>query len=309
MWTTCLLFFQTVLFIGYLYAHLTHAWLRPRGQALLHAAVLAVAAAMLLLLPGGSPPDGASHDPVWQILWLLSAGIGLPYFALAATGPLLQAWFVQTFPGRVPYRLYALSNFGSLLALVSYPFVVEHQFPLPQQIRLWTWGFFVFAILCGVVAARVWVANRQVGSGLDTVDGERRPTWLQYAAWLAWPAAASVVLMATTNQICADVAAIPFLWVAPLALYLRHVHHRVRPSAVVPADDHGGIHAGRHLRCRVGPSRGCGFDRPVRLWHDGPVYPALGGRWSAPIAERWHGRQALHSPARAFTWGSCRSWY
>ena len=220
VWTTCLLFFQTVLFVGYLYAHLSHAWLRPRRQAVLHAAVLAVAAAMLLVLPGGSPPDGASRDPVWQILWLLSAGIGLPYFALAATGPLLQAWFAQTFPGRVPYRLYALSNFGSLLALVSYPFVVEHQFPLPQQSRLWTWGFFAFAILCGVIAARVWMANRQVGSGLDAVDGEKRPTWPQYVAWLAWPAAASVVLMATTNQICADVAAIPFLWVAPLALYL-----------------------------------------------------------------------------------------
>jgi hypothetical protein len=219
VWTTCLLFFQTVLFAGYSYAHLTHAWLRPRAQALLHAALLAVAAVMLLVLPGTSQPDGTARNPVWQILWLLSAGIGLPYFALAATGPLLQAWFANSFPGRVPYRLYALSNFGSLLALVSYPFVVEHQFPLPQQLNLWTWGFFVFAILCGMVAAQVW-ANRHDDRGRDISDAERRPTWLQYACWLGWPAMASIVLMATTNQICADVAVIPFLWIAPLALYL-----------------------------------------------------------------------------------------
>src|SRR5688572_4072303 len=91
VWTTCLLFFQMVLFVGYLYAHLSDAWLRARGQALLHAAALAIAVLMLFALPSDRRLGDSSSDPVWQILWLLSAGIGLPYFALAATGPLLQA--------------------------------------------------------------------------------------------------------------------------------------------------------------------------------------------------------------------------
>jgi hypothetical protein len=220
VWTTCLLFFQTVLFAGYLYAHLSDAWLSARGQALLHVAVLAIAVLMPFALSSDRRAGDPSSDPVWQILWRLSAGIGLPYFALAATGPLLQAWFARTFPGRVPYRLYALSNFGSLLALVSYPFVVEHRFSLPQQARLWSWGYLGFAVLCSAIAVRIFLDNPPIQADLDVRISERRPTWLQYLCWLAFPAAASIALMATTNQICADVAAVPFLWVAPLALYL-----------------------------------------------------------------------------------------
>jgi hypothetical protein len=222
VWTTCLLFFQTTLFAGYLYAHVCHAWLRLRAQTLLHVVVLiaaAIAVAMWFAAPDDSQPTTASDDPISAILLTLAVSVGLPYFALAATGPLLQAWFARAFPDRVPYRLYALSNFGSLLALVSYPFVIEQRFQLPQQARLWSWGFGGFAILCGVVAARVGVGAEPSLTGVGK-DTERRPRTLQYVAWLGWPAAASIVLMATTNHVCTDVAVIPFLWVAPLALYL-----------------------------------------------------------------------------------------
>ncbi|NQT88106.1 ferrichrome ABC transporter permease, partial [bacterium] len=141
VWTVCMLFFQMLLLGGYTYAHVIRTRLSQRGQALVHVALLA--AAMLALRSGPSAawkPTGEG-DPTWQILWVLAATVGLPYLALAATGPLLQAWFSSAYPGRSPYRLYALSNVGSLLALVSYPFVVEPLLGLRTQCDMWGVGF------------------------------------------------------------------------------------------------------------------------------------------------------------------------
>ena len=129
VWTAAMLFFQIVLFGGYLYAHLTSTYLKARGQLILHLALLGFAAA-LALYTQISPsellkPTGDEKSPLLQILMLLGVTVGVPYFALSSTGPLLQKWFSDAFEGASPYRLFALSNVGSLLALLSYPFFFE----------------------------------------------------------------------------------------------------------------------------------------------------------------------------------------
>ena len=132
VWTTAMLFFQTLLFFGYAYAHFSQSLRRP-VQVGLHLLLLVAAVAMLPILPGEhwKPADGS--DPAGRILFLLAATVGLPYFVLSTTGPLVQAWFSRTNPGRSPYRLYSLSNIGSLLALLSYPFLVEPAATLGTQ--------------------------------------------------------------------------------------------------------------------------------------------------------------------------------
>ena len=243
VWTICLLFFQTLLLAGYAYAHACDRWLRPRQQAVLHMGLLAVAAAMLLagILPHKPQENLAGLEPARQILSILTASIGLPYFLLSATGPLVQAWFGRVFPGRSPYRLYALSNAGSLIALLSYPFLFERVFDLPLQAQIWSWGFVIFALLCGYIAVKLPRGNSPPqpspqGGGSRTSYGgpqgggsrtvyERdapteRPGLREYLLWLVWPALACIMLMATSNHISTDIAATPFLWVAPLALYL-----------------------------------------------------------------------------------------
>lgn len=231
-WTTCLLFFQTALLGGYAYAHLVSSRLNRRQQAWTHLLLLAVALACLPIIPSDAWKPVGGQEPIGRILLLLAATVGVPYFALSATGPLLQQWFSQTHPGRSPYRLYALSNVGSLLALLSYPFVFE--WALSRQIQAWAWsgGLVVFAGICGYCAwqqsrgsARSSVNAAPAGPGLTGAPAadpvaERSPTGMAKTLWLVLPAIASVLLIATTNQLSQDIAVIPFLWVLPLALYL-----------------------------------------------------------------------------------------
>ena len=225
VWTTCLLFFQTLLLGGYAYAHFTATRLRPRTQAVLHLVLLAVALACLPITPseGWKPLDGT--EPVWRILKLLTVCVGVPYFVLSSTGPLMQRWFSQTNPGVSPYRLYALSNVGSLLALLSYPVWFEVQFSRHAQALWWSVGLGVFVLLCGFCAVRVWrTGDAPSGAGAgpesDAANAEPPAPWSDRLLWLALPATASLFLLATTNKLCQEVAVIPFLWVIPLALYL-----------------------------------------------------------------------------------------
>jgi SAM-dependent methyltransferase len=189
---------------------------------------LALVTAALLLLPitpddTWKPADGSR--PMLRILWLLAACVGLPYLLLAATSPLVQAWFARVCPQRSPYRLYALSNFGSLAALVTYPFLVEPALTTADQGLSWSVAFGVYALLCGAMALKLWRAK----DGLDATAAIRStvpeavhvtPTWPVRVAWLLLPALASVLLMSVTNHLCQNVAVVPFLWVAPLTLYL-----------------------------------------------------------------------------------------
>ena len=221
VWTTCMLFFQMLLLGGYAYAHATSRYLKPRTQAAVHGVLLVAALISLPITPGDSwKPQGAG-DPTWHILALLSVSLGLPYLVLAATGPLMQEWFRRTTPGASPYRLYALSNVGSLLALVSYPFYFEPNFTRQAQATFWAWGLGLYALACGYCALRVWrTPAADTAADRATAADAPRPTLAQRVLWICLPACASILLLAVTNKMCQDDAVIPFLWVLPLALYL-----------------------------------------------------------------------------------------
>ena len=224
VWTTCMLFFQMLLLGGYAYAHAVSRHLKPRTQAVLHLVLLAAALASLPITPGDAWKPTSDGNPAWQILTLLLVSLGLPYLVLSATGPLMQEWFRRSVPGASPYRLYALSNVGSLLALISYPFYFETNFTRLAQARFWSWGLVFYALCCGFCAWRVWrlpTTETPPTSGAAEAGAEvARPTALQRMLWLCLPACASILLLAVTNKMCQDVAVIPFLWVLPLALYL-----------------------------------------------------------------------------------------
>ncbi len=225
IWTTCMLFFQLLLLAGYAYAHLIVVRLSPKQQGLLHLGLLALSLAFLPISPTEDWKPTPSATPQWQILLLLMVTVGMPYWLLSATGPLLQGWFSRTHPGRSPYRLYALSNIGSMLALLSYPFLVEPALRLSTQTDMWSWSYALFAVCCGVCALQSF---RRPGGGdllapaesTDSAEAPERPRARDQIFWLALSACGSAMLLAVTNQMCQDVAVIPFLWVLPLALYL-----------------------------------------------------------------------------------------
>lgn len=226
-WTTCLVFFQVLLLGGYAYAYAATRWLQPRAQAICHLVLLATAIALLPITPADSWKPNGSGPPTGEILSILIRSLGLPYFVLSATGPLLQHWFSRSHPGVSPYRLYALSNTGSLLALVSFPFFFEPQFTRQTQATLWGWGLVIHAIVCTWCAIKLWRTAAAAPNGLPkTKRTNPTPTArvsrhsLDQLLWLLLPACASVLLLATTNRICQEVAVIPFLWVLPLSLYL-----------------------------------------------------------------------------------------
>jgi len=225
VWTVCMLFFQTLLFGGYAYAHLTTHFVPLRPQAILHVGLLVVAVCLLPITPGEDWRPTDAGDPTWRIVVLLGVCIGLPYFILSSTGPLLQAWFSRAYPDRSPYRLYALSNLGSLIALISYPFAFDLKFGADQQTVIWSCVFGGFALCCGACVWQTWRIGAGEGSGRQRVSndlgtGTTRPTWSDGAMWFALAMVPSVMLLATTNRICMDLAVVPFLWVLPLTLYL-----------------------------------------------------------------------------------------
>ena len=223
VWSVAMVFFQTALLAGYAYAHLLTHLAPGRPSIFIHLAVM-VAACLALPLHiatgwGGPPSVG---EAFW-LLGLFAVSIGLPFFALAANGPLLQAWFVRTDhpAAKDPYFLYAASNFGSFLALVSYPVVVEPFVRLGDQTRLWTLGFYLLILLiagCGTLLLR-----SPVLPSVAAVDGAGEaalPTWRDVGSWITLAAVPSGLLLAVTVHISTDVAAAPLLWVLPLALYL-----------------------------------------------------------------------------------------
>jgi SAM-dependent methyltransferase len=219
VWTTCMLFFQVALLAGYAYAHYSSRWLKPRTQAVVHGVLLLAALALLPIAPGADWKPVSSAEPIGRILLLLTACLGLPYFVLSTTGPLMQEWFRRMNPGVSPYRLYALSNVGSLLALISYPVYFEPSFTRQEQARLWGWGLICYALAGGYCAWRLYQTAPAGTEPVDERDGPP-PTAGRKLFWLALPACASALLLATTNKLCQDVAVIPFLWVLPLAIYL-----------------------------------------------------------------------------------------
>jgi hypothetical protein len=216
VWSTCLLFFQVSLLAGYLYAHCSTRYLKPRQQALLHLAMLAASITLLPILPSEHWKPAAAGDPSGRILLLLTATIGLPYVLLSTTSPLLQAWYVASKPGAIPYRLFALSNLGSLLALVSFPLLVEPLFTTHTQAYGWSGIYVLFVALCGALAwnARTHAIAEEPTSAIDA------PPWQSQLLWISLAACGSALLLSITTHLSTNVAPIPLLWVATLGIYL-----------------------------------------------------------------------------------------
>src|SRR6266487_4488412 len=210
VWSVAIVFFQAALLAGYAYAHWLTRYAGGRVSVALHLA-LSIAA-------GWDRPPAAAHA-LW-LIGLFTASIGLPFFALAANSPLLQAWFARTDHPAAgdPYFLYAASNVGSFLALVSYPTLIEPFVRLADQARFWSVGFcllIVLLIACGVL---LWRSPGAASTADDVTPA--RPTWQDAVSWVALAAVPAGLLIAVTAHISTDVAAVPLLWVLPLALYL-----------------------------------------------------------------------------------------
>jgi hypothetical protein len=222
VWTLCLAFFQSALFLGYAYAHLLTRFAPPKAQLAVHALAIGAALAALPVLPGQAPAASAGADPTAAILLMLMASVALPFLVLASTGPLVQVWFARAHPDRSPYPLYAVSNLGSLLALFAYPFLIEPRLPLSETGTAWTVGF-SFASLavlgCAAAGARAPAQRRAEPVGAESGVGDAISAG-RVAFWLLLPGCAVVLLMSITNTICLDVASVPFLWILPLAVYL-----------------------------------------------------------------------------------------
>src|SRR5208282_1497184 len=223
VWSVAMVFFQTMLLAGYAYAHILMRAARPPTAVAIHVLLLITAGLTLPLSIAhgwGDPPGN------WTALWLIgvfATSIGLPFFALAANNPLLQAWFVRTGhpDGRDPYFLYAASNVGSFLALLSYPFILEPTLSLRQHILLWGGGYwllFALILACGYLLLRS-PARAEMAERADA-PASPAPTWLALGRWAFLAAVPSGLLVAVTAYISTDVAAAPLLWVMPLSLYL-----------------------------------------------------------------------------------------
>ncbi len=233
VWATCLVFFQTTLLLGYAYADYTVRKLAPRSAVKLHVALLVVSLALLPIVPASFFKPAGDENPILLILGLLAATIGLPYFLLSTTSPLVQVWFSRRFPGRNPYRLFALSNLASLLALLGYPLLLEPWIATRAQAWTWSAGYGLFVLLAGVAAfaglkapaAPVVASNdtrvpADTASGADAAASEGPPTVARQLLWCTLAATGSLLLLAVSNHITQNVAAVPLLWILPLTIYL-----------------------------------------------------------------------------------------
>ena len=219
VWITCLVFFQSFLLFGYLYAHTLARRARSRWPSLLHIGLLALAATWLAI---ARQPDltRAARHPITAIFAALSLTIGLPFLLLASTSPLLQDWWARQQQTRIPWRLFALSNAGSLLALLLYPSLIEPRLTLSHQRTIWAWGFALYAALCAALAWRARSAVTPPQPESPPSDAAPSSSTRACLLWFFLPAAAATQLCAVTSHISQNIAAIPLLWILPLAVYL-----------------------------------------------------------------------------------------
>jgi len=246
VWITCLVFFQTTLLLGYLCAHAIATRLSRRLQLVAYGFLLVLS--LVQVFSNLNPhPHASTVRPIFSVLWVLTVLIGLPFLALSATNPLLQSWYahggvrgdnVSVAP---PYRLFALSNFGSLLALLAYPVLVEPNFSLRMQTLTWSVGFLVFVVVCGVIIAgrrevsenrepeppplpivsEAAVTTSQTGiAAAPSLAPEAVPNPGEKTLWLLMAACGSLLLSAVTSHLSQNIAAIPLLWILPLTIYL-----------------------------------------------------------------------------------------
>jgi hypothetical protein len=226
VWTVCLLFFQVALLLGYYYAHVLSQCCRPRLQGRVHAALLAASLLVLPILPRDTwKPTGSAH-PALSILLLLSCTIGLPYFLLSSTSPLLQAWYAQSRPGAAPYRFYALSNAGSMLALLSYPLLIEPRLSTSHQGGGWSLAYAAAVLLCVFVAltahrsADVEPPLAKAAADESALAPGPAPDGKTKVLWITLAGCSSLLLLGITTHVTQNIASVPLLWIIPLALYL-----------------------------------------------------------------------------------------
>jgi SAM-dependent methyltransferase len=216
VWVTAMLFFQIVLLLGYLYAWWITRTLSPRMQSLVHAAVLVLSLLVLPVRPRLELALSDAGSPVLAILGVLSLSVGLPYFLLSSTSPLLQAWFAASYSAAFPWRLFALSNAASVTALLAYPVLIEPNSTGTVQLSVWSTGYAVLVLSACIAAMLHWSAHR-VAAPVEAYSGDSEN---QPLLWIALAACASALWLAVANHLSQEVAPVPFLWVLPLGLYL-----------------------------------------------------------------------------------------
>jgi len=229
VWSASMLFFQVLLLVGYLYSHVLARRLSRRHQMRLHSALVALSVLLLTakVLLWETPITPPAHwapmpdqSPVGRILVTLAAAVGLPYLVLSTTSPLVQTWFAERYPDRSPYPLYALSNAGSVVALLAYPLLLQRLLTTSGQAWVWVSGYVGFAACAGAVA---WLTQRRRATEMSEArpaarDG--RVVWWRPVLWVALSATSTVILLGATNEMTQNVAAVPLLWVVPLTVYL-----------------------------------------------------------------------------------------
>ncbi len=225
VWNTCMVFFQVGLLAGYLYSHLTTQWLGVRRQAAWHLLLLTVPLTILpIAVPAGwRPPLQSGY--VEALLSVLAYAVGLPFLLVATSAPLLQTWFARCrrTSSRDPYFLYAASNVGSLAALLCYPTIIEPRLRLAQQSQLWAIGYLLLVLMTTACAITMWAStgrHRDATDPIGPITDAPPPTTKQRALWVALAAVPSSLLLGVTTYFSTDIAAVPLLWVVPLALYL-----------------------------------------------------------------------------------------
>jgi SAM-dependent methyltransferase len=222
VWTLCMVFFQLVLLLGYGYAHAL-VRLAPRRQALVHLALLAASLGFLPMVPSPAWKPAGGDNPAVGILLLLFATVGLPYLVLSSTSPLVQSWFARSHPGASPYRLFALSNLASMLALLGYPFAIEPALANRTQSLAWSAGYAAFVACCGYLAWRsrdVPALAPEARALAGEAAAQTTPSGRARMLWLALSALGSATLLAVTNHLTQNISSIPLLWLFPLAIYL-----------------------------------------------------------------------------------------
>ncbi|MBV8895131.1 MAG: fused MFS/spermidine synthase [Acidobacteriaceae bacterium] len=217
VWITCMLFFQSGLLLGYLYAHALITRLPAQRQSLIHGLILGLSLLALPILPNAGWQPAPGQDPTWNLFAVLATCVGLPYLLLSSTTPLLQSWYVRGSESALPYRYFALSNAGSLLALLAYPVVIEPHLTGHQQAWLWSAAFAVFVLLCACAAFCAARSHDALPHHLAASSASGKQP---IALWLNLSACASTLLLAVTNLLTQNIAPMPLLWVIPLGVYL-----------------------------------------------------------------------------------------
>jgi hypothetical protein len=220
VWTTCMLFFQFFLLIGYLYAYILTKILKVRHQIVVHLVVLLCSLFLLPYSISDIQNTLSGGAPTWAVLKVLFMGLGFPYLILSANTPLLQHWFTRETNAANPYRLYAISNIGSFLALVSYPVLIEPFMTLDWQVKLWSSIYYIFVLLVACIFFIVVKQNNNNSHFIPEHIINPKVSFFRLILWFMLSALGVVLLVSTTNALTQNVPPVPFLWLAPLAIYL-----------------------------------------------------------------------------------------